>query len=85
MGFSIMITDFLTKKFTECEYRIKFGLKCCSECDVSFECDESYQNGTFIDDWDYEPHLLQEESLFETIGRIFAPANIKAVMDTLPC
>jgi hypothetical protein len=80
-----MITDFLTKKFTECEYRIRFGLTCCSECDVNFECDESYQTGAFIDDWHYEPHLLKEESLFETIGRIFAPANIQAVMETLPC
>jgi hypothetical protein len=73
MGFSIMITDFLTKKFIECEYRIRFGLKCCSDCDVSFECDESHRNGSFIDDW--------EQPLFETFGRIFAPVAI----DVLPC
>jgi hypothetical protein len=73
-------TDFSTKKFTECEYRIKFGLKCCSECDVAFECEESYDNGSFIEDW-AQPF----EDTFETIGRIFSPANIKAVLETLPC
>lgn len=72
-----MSNDFSTKKFTECEYRIKFGLTCCSECDVEFECDESYQNGNFIEDWDFEP-----QPLFETIGRIFAPV---AIADILPC
>ena len=73
----MITTDFLIKKFTECEYRIKFGLTCCSECDVSFECDESYQNGAFIDDWEFE-----SQPLFETIGRIFAPV---AIADILPC
>jgi len=65
-----MSTDFSTKKFLDCEYRIKFGLLCCSECDVEFECEESYQNGAFIDEWDFQP-----QPLFETIGRIFAPAK----------
>ena len=81
----MITTDFSTKKFLECEYRIRYGIKCCSECDVCFECNERYHNGAFIDDCDFEPQPFMEDELFESIGRIFAPANIQAVMDTLPC
>jgi len=70
-----MNTDFSTKKFLECEYRIKFGLRCCSECDVEFECEENYQNGAFIDDWNLEPLPFMEDELFETFGQMFAPAK----------
>jgi hypothetical protein len=82
MGYSIMITtNYATKKFLECEYRIMFGIKCCSECDVSFECDEGYSNGSFIEDWSFEPPPFMKDELFETVGRIFAPVAI----DILPC
>ena len=58
MGYFIMQNNFLTRKFTECEYRIKFDIRDCTECDISFECEEFYQNGAFYNQWE-TPHLRQ--------------------------
>ena len=83
LGYSIMSNDFSTQKFLECEYRVRFGLKCCSECDVACECEESYQNGACIDDWNLEPLPFMEDELFESFGQLFAPANIAKTINLL--
>jgi arsenate reductase-like glutaredoxin family protein len=62
------------KKFLECEHRTTLGIKHCSECDVYFECEEQHNNS--FEEWNYEPQPFIKDELFETIGRIFAPANL---------
>jgi hypothetical protein len=65
-----MITT--NKKFIECDYRIRFGIHDCTECDISFECEE--HDNSFI-----EPHQ-EEFDLFKTVATYFMPAIHK-----LPC
>jgi hypothetical protein len=79
----MITTDFSTKKFLECDYRIRFGIKDCSECDVLFECNEGYPNSDFIDDWNLEPLPFMEDELFETFGQLFAPVTIAKTLNLL--
>ena len=66
-------TDFSTKKFTECEYRIKHDIQDCTECDISFECEEHYNS---FEDRIFEPQPFMNDELFENIGRLLEPINL---------
>jgi hypothetical protein len=80
LGYSIMITtDFSTKKFFECDYRIQHDIRDCSECDIAFECEE--HSNSFED---FEPQEEEKFDLFETIAAFCRPANV-AIADILPC
>jgi hypothetical protein len=66
-----MITDFSKQKFTECEYRINQDIRDCSECDISFECEE--HSNSFED---FEPQPFMKDELFENIRLLFEPINL---------
>jgi hypothetical protein len=65
------------KKFVECDYRIKFDIRDCTECNICFECEEHENH--FIDDC-YCEKYAEEFDLFETIASYFMP-----IADKLPC
>jgi len=74
-----MNTDFATKKFIECEYRITHQIKDCTECDIAFECEQHYNP---FDEW--EEQKEEKFDLFETIAAFCRPANV-VIADVLPC
>jgi hypothetical protein len=59
-------TDFSTRKFIECEYRIKYDIHDCTECDIAFECEEHYNS-----------YYVPEQELFERLGYILMPTSAK--------
>jgi len=72
-------TDFSTKKFFECEYRIQHDIRDCTECDIAFECEEHHNSFE-----DFEPQEEERFDLFEEIAKYFIPAKT-AIADKLPC
>ena len=73
-------TDFSTKKFIDCEYRIKYDIHDCTECDINFECEEHCNSFDSL-----EIKLLEEKfNVFEEIAKYFMPANVP-IADSLPC
>jgi len=75
----MITTDFSTRKFLDCDYRIKHEIRDCSECENFFECEE---HSNSFDDFDAEEE--ERFDLFEEIAKYFIPANLP-IADKLPC
>ena len=67
----MITTDFSTRKFYDCDYRINQDIRDCSECDISFECEEHHNSFE-----DFEPQEEEKFDLFETIASYFLPADV---------
>ena len=55
-------TDFSIKKFVECDYRIKYDIHDCTECDFS-GCEEHYNSFESLD-------IKPRKSKFDLFGAI---------------
>jgi hypothetical protein len=67
----MITTDFSTRKFYDCDYRINQDIRDCSECDISFECEEHHNSFE-----DFEPQPFVKDELFESIRLLFEPINL---------